>query len=492
MYRNPGFKNEELIKALEQATGLSTSVSISHLWDKYLADLGFTDGTLDDRMYALLGDRGFVEDINHRLRVGGMGIGGNLSRDFTNKFLQREFARAINFTRSTKAWGWVKDENGNPVLKEFASGEPRFVIDPATGKELGYLAEASATNELLDNRDLSTGNWGVNLAPTLSQDVAGLDGAENKAWTIVDDDSGGGEYVTQDAVIPDDTQTHAVSVFFKKDSGDENNGFPALQVLLTGGTDRLHAATIDTRNGSNQPASGRDDGTQEVRDAGDWWEVIVSITNNGTGNTTMRVYLWPAISETLGGSVSGSATGSIVYDFGQVELNSSFATSPIETGASAVTRNADDASEPLPSELADGFVWVVHARTAVASESAVLIDVVGATTDEKVRVFRESAGDIRVQVTAAGSNVFNETLNDPGDEVDIKIAFRVESGRFAVVLDGGTPVTSTSTTFPDGLADKYIGLRESSDLQWNSTIALDKMYDNPADWSDADLQEATS
>ena len=60
------------------------------------------------------------------------------------------------------------------------------VVVEATGTALtsmeGIDIREAATNVLLQNRDFDT-TWTVNGTPTTSQDVTGIDGVANTAWT---------------------------------------------------------------------------------------------------------------------------------------------------------------------------------------------------------------------------------------------------------------------------------------------------------------------
>ena len=77
--------------------------------------------------------------------------------------------------------------------------------------------------------------------------------------------------------------------------------------------------------------------TTEVKSVGIWWRVVITLTNNGT-EITSNATIYPAVGSVLG-TASSTATGSIIIDAAQLELNSSFATSFIETIAAEVTRN---------------------------------------------------------------------------------------------------------------------------------------------------------
>jgi hypothetical protein len=204
--------------------------------------------------------------------------------------------------------------------------EPRF-----TGN--GLLIEAAGTNSCLQSRTVTTSPWGQDNTPIKTQDQIGIDGVANTAWTIEDDDASSHEGIKQTITVPDDSNTHVFSVFIKKDSNTSR--FPELQMTLTGGTTKSTYGQVNTSTGATLKRIGS--GTITSVSEGDWWRVIVNVTNNGTGNTSLTVKVFPAITTSLG-SIEATTTGSIIVDQAQVELNQSFASSPIITTTVAVTR----------------------------------------------------------------------------------------------------------------------------------------------------------
>ena len=221
---------------------------------------------------------------------------------------------------------------------------------PAMGK-YGVFHDGASTNSLLNNRDLSGVGWGDNLS-SKSQDQVGIDGQENRAWTITDNDEFNKKYLQQEISVADDNATHTEFVFVLKD--DNESRFPEIYLGLIFGTNVVSQATqINTKTGEVVDSS--NDGTSTVYDAGNWWLIVLTLTNNSSGNNTLRFRLYPAASTTLG-TTKSSATGSCVIDYPQVELNRSYASSPIETGDSPVSRptqSADASGNGLSIPLSD-------------------------------------------------------------------------------------------------------------------------------------------
>ncbi|WP_070988475.1 phage head spike fiber domain-containing protein [Halofilum ochraceum] len=228
--------------------------------------------------------------------------------------LELDLDRIWTFARDSTVNGWTLDANGDPVLTEFAIDQPAFVIDPATGKALGYRALQGFTNSLLWSRDLSNGVWTKQGTP--SQDQVGLDGSVNTAWTLPDSASGSSVSYLQDITISNDSATHAALFQIRKDS--DTSRFPALYLQCIGGTVTSQKVFLNTSTGEVKDVE--TDGTFRVDDLGDWWGVVLTVPNNSTGNTSLRYRIDPANSDDFV-SGGGTATGSIVYDFGGVYLN---------------------------------------------------------------------------------------------------------------------------------------------------------------------------
>jgi len=233
-------------------------------------------------------------------------------------------------------------ENGNTVD---ANGVVTEAQGPAISSTTlkGIHREGQRTNSLLYCRDLSNAVWSNTNTPVITQNQVGIDGVANTAWTI-EDDGATIEYIYQTLTIPDDSNTHTLSVFIKKDN-DETR-FPEIQCVLKGGTTPVyHIVQVNTKTGAYYNRINTNSDLTEIEDWGDWWRVKVNATNNSSGNTSLQVSIYPAVTTTWG-TTESAATGSIVIDWPQVELNSSFPSSPIYTEGTAVTRSSDILTYP--------------------------------------------------------------------------------------------------------------------------------------------------
>lgn len=235
-------------------------------------------------------------------------------------------------------------QNGNTVDGSGVVTEAQgSAISTSTLK--GVLIEGQRTNSILQSRQFDT-TWNTGgTTPTLAKDQVGIAGTPNTAWALGDDDGGGVEYIRQSVTIANDSNTHTVSLYIKKDSNTTR--YPAFYMSLAGGaTPRNHMAWLNTSTGATVNESGLADGIVTVTSVNSaWWRISIASANNTTGNTSLTLYIQPARGTVIG-TTSNAATGTIVIDQAQVELNVSFPSSPIPTTTGSVTRNADNNTRP--------------------------------------------------------------------------------------------------------------------------------------------------
>jgi hypothetical protein len=226
---------------------------------------------------------------------------------------------AGTFNRATIAYYF----DGNNVLQQAAIDAPRF-----TGK--GLLIEAAGSNVCLQSRDFTVSPWQEGFSPNPVMDSVGIDGVANSACTVTDASAATASLVYQVVTIPDDSNQNTGSVFIKKDN-DETR-FPEVHMSQTGGTATQYGVHVNTKTGATAEREDVGTNSHTIEDWGDWWRVILTTTNNGTGNTLLDLKVRPAGGTSIGVH-SNTAVGSVVIDQAQVELNQAFASSPIITGA---------------------------------------------------------------------------------------------------------------------------------------------------------------
>lgn len=206
------------------------------------------------------------------------------------------------------------------------------------------LLEGARTNRILHSRDLTNAAWAKNA--TVARDAVGIDAGANAACTVTDADAAGLRYAGQTVAIANGSEPHTLSLYLKKDA-DETR-FPEIQFLLTGGTTVRRDVQVNTATGAHTLRTSVGEGSVRVDDAGSFWRVQITLTNNATGNTAAELYFYPAMT-TSWGMVEVAATGSVIVDQVQMEPDSPSASSPIRTTTAALTRSADALSLELPA-----------------------------------------------------------------------------------------------------------------------------------------------
>lgn len=241
--------------------------------------------------------------------------------------------------------------DGNGVYQSLGNNVKRSAhVIPVLGLAT-LLLEDSRLQSGLWSRDLTNAAWVKTGTGTSAFTAVGLDGTSNSATTLTDSDAAAGTTWQRSLTISNDSNRHAVEFWIKKDS--DTTRFPLFQLQLSGGTAVTQATGLNTQTGAIAANNNIGVVTQRVWDAGLWWVVELTATNNTTGNTTLRTTIWAAFGSTIA-VVNVATTGSIVVGQAQVELNAPFGSSPVFATSGSVTRSGDSYSLPFtdpPKEL---------------------------------------------------------------------------------------------------------------------------------------------
>ena len=353
---------------------------------------------------------------------------------------------------------YFSTENGNTVSSN--------VVTEATGAALsdikGYFAEGAATE--LSGRSNDFSNWTSGGTPTAAQNAVGLSGSSNEAWTLTDDDGAFLEDARHIKGISDDTSTYYA--VFRVGYVASPTTYPMLYILLYGGTSLTESICFDQSDGT-YAESGTDGSVVSVtRRQGpfDHWEVILSLTNNGTGNINSRVSVFPAFN--TDGTTTGdvTATGSIVIASAEL-YKDNYSFSPIlTTGGTTKTRLAD-------TEATLPFDWDnVDAEGSIEFELTPFFDA-GYTLNQGIITPASGSGSrfiyfssiAKTIVMYDGANAeFTAGWSAIGETVAIKAVWG--SGRFRLSVGG---VADDSETYdgsfnPAGLVTAFKGLARAA------------------------------
>jgi hypothetical protein len=236
--------------------------------------------------------------------------------------------------------------------------------------------------------------------------------------------------------VANDNATYTASLYVRKTTGGTSATF-GFNFQLTGGTLVGVSPRINTDTGALLSGSGT------VQNAGAYWRLSATVTNNTTGNTSLVLSVFAATAPNGVSVDSSAATGSAIIYGAQLEAGA-FATSYIPTIASTVTRSADVATitgslfsqwfNPAEGTL---IVNIVPSLTIAANTRA------GTITDGTNRI-------ADVYIDAGAWKTFNGTTNvTPSGSTavlnaDVKFAAAYRSGDYAASMNGGSVGTATT------------------------------------------------
>ncbi len=363
---------------------------------------------------------------------------------------------APNLTFSRASAGRSHDSSGN-VVSDGTDG-PRFIHDPAASNaRIGLLIEGARTNSLLQSRDLDT-SWGTGGSPTLVKDEIGADGVANSAWTV-GDDVDGFEEIHQNITISDDGATHCAWIRIKKDT--DTSRFPEFAINISGGSRVDLDQHLNTQTGATANRTSTGTNNSGVIDEGDWWKWWLTMQNNNSGNTLLEIFLYPAITDSIGGT-NTATTGEIIVDQIQVELNSTFPSSDIYTTTATVTRAKDICSTTnVLHHNADEGTLYASARYVVASaQERTLVTVDDGDTSDQLRLYMDASENLNFE-TVHGSDtdgasdgaavIATETVVEAiGAYADDDVIASVDGTLSAADSTAAHPVASAATTLRIG------------------------------------------
>lgn len=227
--------------------------------------------------------------------------------------------------------------NSNKLIEAVAANVARFDHDPVTGASLGLLVEELRTNLALQSGDLVTAPWTSIQTPGITTDNAISPRGLLEVTLFTDNNATNREGVQQSITVPNNSATHTSSVFVKKTTGAVSPTF-GLEMNYSGGT---QTAPVELRlNTDTGETNGEGGGGTQAQDYGDHWRAWGRSVNNGTGNTTLQVKVFPALAA-HGSFVDVASTTGSAHAWGVQTEDGGIPTSYIETAGVAVLRAGD-------------------------------------------------------------------------------------------------------------------------------------------------------
>jgi len=312
------------------------------------------------------------------------------------------------------------------------------------GEDWG-VAQPACTNEITYSRDMTNAAWGKTA--NVSYDQTGMQGDANGASLAEDDNGSGYESATSPTItVTDDSNPIVWRFFIKKDA--DTSRFPEFQCRLSGGTTQNNYVQLNTSTGAVVSRASVGTVDQSVRDAGDWWELLVEVTNNNTGNTSANVIIYPGVT-TVWNTIETTATGSIIVGNAEIHLNKTIAkvkgTSPIFTAGGTGTINASDLSVDDANHGNTEGGWYCEILPFFATS--------------------EVSGDQEILSLNAGADLlYYDATNSQAESAD-----GTNTGAKALT-------TVSGTKYKLGVAYGSSSLRVNVDGSWGTAVSYDSAY----------------
>jgi hypothetical protein len=287
--------------------------------------------------------------------------------------------QAITFARSGVAMCMKADYTWVSV----ASGAARTTVGETGQTQLGLMLESGSTNSVLRNRDLSNAGVWATSDVTCVKDATGIDGSANSASTCTA--SGGSGAVWQTVTA---SGTRATSFFIKRVTGT--------------GTIRV------TREGGG----GWIDITSDISSS---WKRFQPQSCGNETRCVQKTGLSSNFTNPVIGWEFGTSGDAIAIDFVQDEAKT-YASSPIETAASATARAGEDMRITNPSGDFSNFCYAATVRPELLNESYIVMLEDGTSRSDFST--SNANGSVRFEFywggTSTASSAVGWTANTPG------------------------------------------------------------------------------
>jgi len=345
----------------------------------------------------------------------------------------------------------------------------RFDYDPVTLAPKGILIEEQRTNLFTYSNDFADASWVVLGAKNLvANSTVSPDGGTN-ASTLTDNSAVAFQGINKTLSVANDTASYTASIYVRKTTGGTSATF-GFNLQLSGGT--LVAASPRLNTDTGVLISG----TATVQNAGAYWRLSATVTNNTTGNTTLSLAVYPATAPHGVATDSSAAIGSAIIYGTQMEAGT-FATSYIPTVASQVTRSADQTSIVAPmfapwyNQTEGTFVvsLTMLALNTVTTQEALQVDD-GSSNNTTFLRGNNTAGSTSSSATTGGVAQGFIDIGGASAGVIQNIALAIKLNDAAMVRNGGAVSTDTTYSVPTGQTRAFIGTRNTGFASINGHI----------------------
>lgn len=385
-------------------------------------------------------------------------------------------------TYSSPSTKWVLGANGL-----YSSGTTLRTSYNASGTALGVLIEEARTN--LAKQSTFQSGYDTSAASVLTLNAATSPDGTSNAATLIPDSTNAQHWVrNNNGTSVTAGSTYTCSFFVKK--------IGSLNILLNVDPDNTfniaQTAVFDLSSGTVSQVGSSMTSASIVALPNSWYRVSVTYVAPLTTTGTPIIYGCLSVASRVftGDSASGWAAWG-----NQVELGA-FATSPIVTAGSTVTRAADNISG------IDLVSWLTGTRTALQVTSAMsyvagmtsVLSIGNSASGEQSR--SEMYMSDAVTMTALMRNVSGSTINSNGQTVTslspgraYKAAYTYATDDMITCVDGVLGTADVTGTIGNNANKIWIGRAYS---QMSGVVYIAKAMVIPRRMSNAELQTVTT
>jgi len=333
----------------------------------------------------------------------------------------------FNVTRATTA----TRVNASGFIESVASGIPRLDY-PLGGGCPALLVEPSGSNLALQSQTLDvSGTWSNS---NNTQVTANTTGTTDPAGSTLSDlifcqASGTAAQGLTQSISISTSGTYTMSVFVKKASN-----FDWFRIQFQDPTSTVYQAYYNLVSGTLGAVDAGS--TATITSFGNGWYRVTHSRSTATGSVSFGLRLANANSVL---TVPCDGTSG-VYAWGAQLEAGSVATSYIPTTAAAVTRNADAISL---SDAVSGCIGqtegTIYLEVDAPSASSQFFRIRSGVANA-IHIYKNASDRYQVRIYPSASNV--DLTDTSARSGFVKIAIAYKSGESALVINGGTPITS--------------------------------------------------
>lgn len=399
------------------------------------------------------------------IRTGGnnniiFGSQDNFTGSIDNVSVKEVRSADFTFDRSSTA----TRVNKEGLIETVAIDTPRLdypLIDGVVQDCPALLLEPAITQVVKYSEDYSQTYWTKNLSTVTVDETISPDGTQNAA-KVESSADGLNSRIEFFPTVTDNT-TYTASIFVKK--GDLNY----IRLTLRTKAGVSVGADYDINNGSIGTTFYNPDGTNIEYYGNGWYRV--SITEDvSSGASSVRVQYILASNDN---SVDTDDNAYLYMWGAQVEA-SSYMTSyiPNDGTTATVTRSAETCNGAGTSDDFNDSEGVLYAEIAALADDATnrrisLSD--GTVTNLMYISYKNYTNQIRAEIIASGSTVFDTTYSATNITTFSKIALKYKQNDFSLYIDGFKIAVDTSGNTPSGLSKLSLDRADNADFFYGRT-----------------------